>query len=217
MMRALLLAIFALELACVTPRSMDQLTQAGAMAPRGNAACPERPTLLFDQGSFDGRWVRGRILIQAGRKEVWIHPYALPTSTFSIKESMKCGATRTVSYSNPTLVGVCPVPEDCAPLRLRAGHQFGKEVDFLAAAGDDGEDCVEFTVTLSLPDKDVAYANPTLRLRARRGGNVEVLSADSCRLAPSSNTGKGPSLDDRCRLVSSIATHDMRADPKVGK
>jgi hypothetical protein len=120
------------------------------------------------------------MLIAAGRKAVWIHPYALPTSTFSIKESMKCGSTRKVSYSNPTLIGVCPTPEDCAPLRLRARHQFGNDVNFLAAAADDGEDCVEFTVTLSLPDKDAAYANPMLRLRARRGGAVEVLSADSC-------------------------------------
>lgn len=181
MRRPLLLAIFTVELACVTPRSVDQLPQAGVQVPRGNAACPERPTLLFDQGTFDGRWVRGRMLIEAGRSEVWIHPYALPTSTFSINEPIECGSHRRVSYSNPTLVGVCRTTGDCAPFRLRSHHQFGGTVEFLAAA-DEPEDCVEFTVTLSLPDKNVAYGNPMLRLRARRGGSVEVLSADSCRL-----------------------------------
>jgi hypothetical protein len=180
MTRPLLLAAFAVELACVAPRSLQQPPQSGAQVPRGNAACPERPTLLFDQGTFDGRWVRGRILIQAGRKDVWIYPYALPTATFSIKESMECGSTQEVSYSNPTLIGVCPTLGDCAPLRLRSHHQFGGMVEFLAAA-DEPEDCVDITVTLSLPEKDAAYANPALRLRARRGGTVEVLGAESCR------------------------------------
>ena len=180
MTRPLLFAAFALELACVAPRATQQPPQSGAQVPRGNAACPERPTLLFDQGTFDGRWVRGRMLIQAGSKEVWIHPYALPTTTFSIKESMECGSTRKVSYSNPTLIGVCQTLGDCALLRLRSQHQFGGKVEFLAAA-DEPEDCVEFTVTLSLPEKDAAYANPALRLRARRGGTVEVLGAESCR------------------------------------
>jgi hypothetical protein len=168
-----------LQLGCVTTRPMQQPSPSGAQLQRGNAGCPDRPTLVFEQGTFDGRWVRGRMLIEAGSKEVSIHPYALPTSTFSIRDANECGSTRRIAFSNPTLTGVCQKPEDCTPLRLRPGHMFGKQVEFLSAF-DKPEQCVDFTVVLSLPGQNDTYGPPELRLRAQRGGPVEMIGADSC-------------------------------------
>lgn len=188
--RNLLIASFllVLQIDCVTTRPVQKPLQSEVQKQRGNSQCPERPTMLFEQGTFDGRWVRGRMLIEAGSKDVLIHSYALPTATFSILHASECNSTRKIIFSNPALTGGCQSSDVCAPMRLHPGHLFGRDVEFLAVF-DEPRQCVDLTVVLSLPDPNEGYGPPEIRLRARQGEAVEVTGANSCQppRAPSSD------------------------------
>jgi hypothetical protein len=124
----------------------------------GPAIAP-KPVIRLLDGHYDGMRLTGILLVGATEGTVLVPAWPLESSEFTVDGVRDCKTRRGVRYWVSDWVG--SVGQRPAPVPVRAGYWYGKEVSY-ALFHKAGPDCIEIMFSLHL-----ATGEPATKLRVK--------------------------------------------------
>ena len=129
------------------------------------------PVLLFQDATYDGVWLRGRVLVGASDGPVLVDVDMDEENGLTIDDVKTCDTGEKVRYWVQDSVCV----ENCEPrppLLLYPGDWYGKEISRELFSRAPGPECFEFRLRLNLPGSQISEADAHLDLRVEKGAGL---------------------------------------------